>query len=440
MSAMKDSATYLVPNFRVAIQAQSAHQKPPVYRSSRLDALPDEKVSILRNHYGVKTILDLRSDREIDLTARSALNRYYLPVVLNPKKDPKVHHAVAVKLKPDPLIDPGERFILSLIGARSFFALLRNLPNCCWRFFAFLCLICDYMCKTRLLHKHIMARILNDMGLENFNLFLIDNCQREIGTAIHVFTESTRYPLLINCSQGKDRTGLIVALLQLISEEYTPEETISHYSESYGLLKDEEVLKEVSEKYYLNDDWKQSRPETMRHIIEYIDTQYTSVRSFLELCGVDEDEQNTIKNNLAGLRISTADLDAETAGASSGEIVVQIDNFKKGITDEERDQLKINDKMELQILRPTSSMVRSIETDDDEELDESTNKTINEIANDGPRDESEGLTNGEDNVKLIAGNSEKEKERSKEDDTESNAKPTTVELVPAGSEAESTDA
>ena len=101
MSSSENDADRMVPNFRVALRSTiSTKKKPLVYRSSRLDALPSEKVSILRSNYGVKTILDLRSDREIDLTPRSALNQYYLPIVLNPKKDPKVRNVSPKQSKP----------------------------------------------------------------------------------------------------------------------------------------------------------------------------------------------------------------------------------------------------------------------------------------------------------------------------------------------------
>ena len=82
----------------------------------------------------------------------------------------------------DPLIDPGERLILSVIGARSFFTLLGELSNFLLKVLAIFCLFSDYIFRTRLLHRFIMKRILNSMGLENFNFFLLDHCQREIGT------------------------------------------------------------------------------------------------------------------------------------------------------------------------------------------------------------------------------------------------------------------
>ena len=85
----------LAPNFRIALTGNlNGQTSNKVFRSSRLDDLPQEKAALLRSHYGIRTILDLRSNRELDLTSRTALNTFFVPVCLNPRKDPKIRKAV----------------------------------------------------------------------------------------------------------------------------------------------------------------------------------------------------------------------------------------------------------------------------------------------------------------------------------------------------------
>ncbi len=55
-----------------------------------MDALPADKISRLWSHFGIKSILDLRSDRELDLTNRCAINSRFTPICLDPRNDPKV--------------------------------------------------------------------------------------------------------------------------------------------------------------------------------------------------------------------------------------------------------------------------------------------------------------------------------------------------------------
>src|ERR1700694_5331129 len=66
--------------------------------------------------------------------------------------------------------------------------------------------------------------------------------------AFREFASSARYPILIHCTQGKDRTGLLVALVLLLLE--VPLESITYdycLSESELLPEKESRLREIEE-------------------------------------------------------------------------------------------------------------------------------------------------------------------------------------------------
>ena len=115
------------------------------------------------------------------------------------------------------------------------------------------------------------------------------------------------------------------------------------------------MLAEINDNYGLSDDWTKSDPETMQHIIEYIKLHYSSIGQYLELCGVTKDEQNEIKQNISGVNSPNfTDLDTGTA-----DVKIQIDDFEQGKTDDEDRKLLDVNKIELKVMTPTSSMVRS---------------------------------------------------------------------------------
>lgn len=93
---------------------------------------------------------------------------------------------------------------------------------------------------------------------------------------------------MFNCSAGKDRTGVIAALLLDLAgcHDY---DIVKDYSESY-----ENNLKIISELERLVDDanraFLESAPQMMMKFLDYLREHYGSAKEYLVSCGLEEEK------------------------------------------------------------------------------------------------------------------------------------------------------
>jgi protein-tyrosine phosphatase len=58
--------------------------------------------------------------------------------------------------------------------------------------------------------------VMQPSGLAGLGKDSLDYCGTEITEILEIFAEPISYPILIHCTQGKDRTGLIITILLLL--------------------------------------------------------------------------------------------------------------------------------------------------------------------------------------------------------------------------------
>jgi len=114
--------------------------------------------------------------------------------------------------------------------------------------------------------------------------------------------------VLVHCHGGKDRTGIVVALL--LSVVGVPRETIvEDYAISETRLEGPNLawLEEQTQaqgRPVERPRWMYARPETMRGVLDYLDREYGSVEGYLEAAGVTSDSIAQIRKCL----VAPADL------------------------------------------------------------------------------------------------------------------------------------
>ncbi|KAI8993734.1 protein-tyrosine phosphatase-like protein [Pilobolus umbonatus] len=134
------------------------------------------------------------------------------------------------------------------------------------------------------------------MGVKQMYKEFITHCHRELKQALMIFVNPDNYPIHIHCTQGKDRTGLLSALILLIAG--VPEDVIVN---DYAKTQREfapiyDAVVEDVRKAGLTEDFAQAPPQNMRETLEYINTEYGSAIGFMDAIGFDEDLRERVRN------------------------------------------------------------------------------------------------------------------------------------------------
>ncbi|MFV0396385.1 MAG: tyrosine-protein phosphatase [Coprobacillaceae bacterium] len=132
--------------------------------------------------------------------------------------------------------------------------------------------------------------------LSGLYVYIIEACKPKIKEVFDIFLQYPYDTVLYNCSAGKDRTGVITALLlDLVGcHEY---DIVKDYSESYennmAIMKELEALLDDDKKEFLG-----SKPQYMMKFLAYLKEHYGSAKELLIQCGLTEDEIDEIAENL----------------------------------------------------------------------------------------------------------------------------------------------
>lgn len=125
--------------------------------------------------------------------------------------------------------------------------------------------------------------------------FIVEAAKKQIKAVFEIFLDHLDDTVLFNCSQGKDRTGIIAALLLDVAGcfEYdivkNYSETATHISEMMPYL---EALVDENHKQYLS-----SHPNHMIELLGYLYETYGSSRGYLMEIGLSEGQINQIVDN-----------------------------------------------------------------------------------------------------------------------------------------------
>ncbi|GAA3561083.1 HAD-IA family hydrolase [Kribbella ginsengisoli] len=129
----------------------------------------------------------------------------------------------------------------------------------------------------------------------------LDRNQGQIGAALRAVASAPEdRPVVVHCKSGKDRTGLLVALLldligvprdQIVADYVVSEVRLGVLERAAGLPAEER------ERALL---LSRTLPETITAALDHVDERYGGVRSYLELCGLTAGELHRLAMRLVG--------------------------------------------------------------------------------------------------------------------------------------------
>ncbi|MDX2075200.1 MAG: tyrosine-protein phosphatase [bacterium] len=129
-----------------------------------------------------------------------------------------------------------------------------------------------------------------------------------LSTALHTLLEADNLPVIIHCTAGKDRTGVIVALIlalvgvseaEIVADYSQSNHYYAHYEQiAHQLLRRLAFLRLNSHNLF---PILIAHPDTMRAVFDYLRAKYGGVAGYAESrLGFDGDKVNRLKMMLLG--------------------------------------------------------------------------------------------------------------------------------------------
>ncbi|QGA19492.1 hypothetical protein EYB26_007181 [Talaromyces marneffei] len=264
-----------------------------LFRSARLDDASERDKHRLIDDINLLTVIDLRSHTEHVLATR----RRQISLSLTPSEEPSFPETAD---RPHLLDLPGvKRHFISLTG-RAFERLLL------WRldwynFIKVIGLLTSGYRKEAI--RVIATNVMKPRGLIGLGQDTLDSAGSEIRDVFNVLTSDDAYPVLIHCTQGKDRTGLIIMLLLLLVQETAPDVPLTaiaaDYSKSETELRPEleSLMKEITD-IGLDEEYAKTPPGFTEALKEHLDTKYGGAKAYLLSIGCEEANIEKIRRRL----------------------------------------------------------------------------------------------------------------------------------------------
>ena len=286
MVSTKETPFESLLNFRdvgksISSLSNQATLKPSLlYRSARPDNATKADQHQLTATYGIKTILDLRTPTEHLEQARKLGLRVPTAPAARPS-DPNYPLRIP-DIEYKEVNFNGSAYSKALIKQLSYghVAKLGVLYACGWRTQA-----------ISVLGTNVMAK----RGLTGLAEDSLEHCTAEVRACFDVLADKSSYPVLVHCTQGKDRTGLIVLLVLLLLN--APKEAIEkdyRLSESELQPEREERLKEITS-IGLPESFADCPADWVEKVSGWITDKYGAVEAYLASCGVSKEQMESVR-------------------------------------------------------------------------------------------------------------------------------------------------
>lgn len=147
----------------------------------------------------------------------------------------------------------------------------------------------------------IGAEVMQPRGLTGLAFDTLATSTAEILSIFRLLADEEGYPVMIHCTQGKDRTGLVVLLLLLMLEvPISAIEADYQASERELQVELEERIGELR-KGGLEAEFAECPAGFVKAVVTEIEEKYGGINKYLiEKVGVDEDLRRRLVSTLAG--------------------------------------------------------------------------------------------------------------------------------------------
>lgn len=146
----------------------------------------------------------------------------------------------------------------------------------------------------------LASNVIAQRGHDGLALDTLEFSKPEIRDVFSTLCDESCYPILVHCTQGKDRTGLIV-LLTLLLCGVSKEAIRKDYMLSQSELRSEKEEKLIEIRSIgLPESFADCQADWVSTVCEHIDSRLGGVEEYLDGCGLTKEEQSAFKNLFSG--------------------------------------------------------------------------------------------------------------------------------------------
>jgi protein tyrosine/serine phosphatase len=132
-------------------------------------------------------------------------------------------------------------------------------------------------------------------GLTGLAQDTLESSMVEMRAVFEILAREESYPTLVHCTQGKDRTGLVVLLVLLLAGTVPTDAMIDDYSRSeMELVPEFEERMEEIRAIGLDEEYTRCPDGFVGRTVEFLE-RYGGVRGYLEKIGIGLEMQERIR-------------------------------------------------------------------------------------------------------------------------------------------------
>ena len=241
-----------LPNFRQAggkglVTTNSRRVKDGLlYRSSRTDFLTEEESAVF-GRLGIKAIVDLRRKSEYERAdGEKILDNAYPPCVIEKGKvadlKPSMRWGGQLRKRQQKSHEPsdsvetvqcfkGKRYLVNMLTMRLIWSVFTKV-NFFVRYLSLILVAVDWLFGCHYFVRFFYWAVINRQTMASQYVEILEFTKDAVADILRVVSEEENVPVLIHCAHGKDRTGLIVAVIlsclgvddDTIAEDYAKSE------------------------------------------------------------------------------------------------------------------------------------------------------------------------------------------------------------------------
>ncbi|KAI0840222.1 tyrosine/serine protein phosphatase [Hypoxylon sp. FL0890] len=252
-----------------------------LYRSARPDDASPADQNKLKDDLGIKTVVDLRTKTEHLQQAEK-------------RQAPQSEGSALAQSNTtlaEPVQIPGLRYRHIRVTGRRFERFL--LSQLSW--WSYLKLIFLFLLGYRTQAISLLSQeVMLPRGIVGMGLITVDESGAEIAEALRTFIEPATLPILVHCTQGKDRTGLIVVLALMVLNVPTEAITYDYMLSQAALEPEREARLQEFREIGLSPEWADCPQHFVARVEDHIKTRYGGINSYLDSIGFENSERQRL--------------------------------------------------------------------------------------------------------------------------------------------------